>query len=233
MTTAASRISRPNRKRTPQSDWSQAYQNHIDSPEWAVIRDQVRQRSCGLCEQCKEKPARHVHHLTYKRLGAEPLDDLLHLCLDCHQKRHPHKLIDGAKPLAPPPQPRINCAKCGEPRHRSRLVSARGTYICKNPKVCAAAQEGIKLRKPSHERGRCEVCGTSRRVGKLKTVLGVTTCKRADKCAEAVARSATYRNAAAVARDREAMKVSRRLDGLPENFSALPHAKPAFPTVTW
>jgi hypothetical protein len=30
-----------------------------------------------------------VHHLSYAHLGAEPLDELLGLCGDCHVARHP------------------------------------------------------------------------------------------------------------------------------------------------
>jgi hypothetical protein len=139
-TSAAGKTSRPQR-RAPIADWRESYQAHLESPEWASIRDAVRQRSGGLCEQCKEKPARHVHHLTYKRLGAEPLDDLLHLCLDCHQVRHPHRKIEGANPLPPPPEKKVKCYLCGQLRNRGALV-VRGKWLfCKNTKRCKAARQ--------------------------------------------------------------------------------------------
>lgn len=51
-------------------------------------------KRCGTrCEDCKAKLVTgyfHVHHETYVRFGNELPEDLLVLCLNCHEKRHPH-----------------------------------------------------------------------------------------------------------------------------------------------
>lgn len=55
------------------------------SREWAEKRNKVRDRSRGICERCDHHHASHVHHLTYRRLYDEPLEDLQHLCAGCHE----------------------------------------------------------------------------------------------------------------------------------------------------
>jgi hypothetical protein len=46
----------------------------------------------GVCEDCRGRTAREVHHLTYSSLGHEPDGDLLALCHACHRLRHGHGL---------------------------------------------------------------------------------------------------------------------------------------------
>lgn len=74
--------------------WWEKYRRHLESPEWAEKRRQVRERSGGRCEisGCKRK-ARHCHHLTYARLGRERLEDLIDLCDLHHQQEHPHRKL--------------------------------------------------------------------------------------------------------------------------------------------
>src|SRR3974390_939617 len=54
-------------------------------------RKAVEKRSHGICEECREFPAVHMHHLTYRRLDNERAEDLLHLCVYCHASHHPDK----------------------------------------------------------------------------------------------------------------------------------------------
>ena len=71
------------------------YKQYLASREWAVLKRQVRERSGGRCERHKasECPwtfrfiheATAVHHLTYERVGKEALEDLQHVCRDCHE----------------------------------------------------------------------------------------------------------------------------------------------------
>jgi hypothetical protein len=61
------------------------YQRYLASREWAVLKEQVRQRSRGLCERCARRPYEQTHHVTYERIGAEHLDDLLGVCGLCHE----------------------------------------------------------------------------------------------------------------------------------------------------
>ena len=60
------------------------YHEYLASREWAQIKKTVTERSGGLCERCKARPAASVHHKTYEHLGAERLEDILHLCEPCH-----------------------------------------------------------------------------------------------------------------------------------------------------
>ncbi len=75
------------RATTPQGFW-QRYDAYINSPRWRVVREKVMRRAGGVCEGCAEHPAEHVHHLTYDRLGAEMLFDLVAVCRACHGRIH-------------------------------------------------------------------------------------------------------------------------------------------------
>lgn len=68
--------------------WRERYETYLASPEWQVKRAQVMHRCKGICENCGEATARTVHHLSYKRLGNEPLVDLLACCQECHDNYH-------------------------------------------------------------------------------------------------------------------------------------------------
>lgn len=61
------------------------FKRYLASREWALMKRAVRDRSGGVCERCHFRPAADVHHLTYERVGAEYLTDLLHLCKPCHR----------------------------------------------------------------------------------------------------------------------------------------------------
>lgn len=67
-------------------EWRRRYVEHIRSPKWRKLRQQILARCSGLCERCGKIPKRfEVHHLTYDRLGDERLTDLIALCNDpCH-----------------------------------------------------------------------------------------------------------------------------------------------------
>lgn len=73
--------------------WRAAYTAYLQTPEWFAKRQAVFERTNGLCEGCRRKPAVHAHHLTYERLGDELLFDLVAVCRACHQKAHPNKTI--------------------------------------------------------------------------------------------------------------------------------------------
>lgn len=70
------------------NDRADEYRRYLESPEWAEKRSAVRMRALGRCEFCGSAMA-HVHHVRYpKRLGNEPLTDLLAVCEGCHAKSH-------------------------------------------------------------------------------------------------------------------------------------------------
>jgi hypothetical protein len=87
---------------------SEEYQRYLASRAWGLLKTQVRSRSGGWCEQCRERGlwnrGTSVHHLSYARVFKERLDDLVHLCEQCHRyesgKSDYPALVDGANPKA-------------------------------------------------------------------------------------------------------------------------------------
>jgi 5-methylcytosine-specific restriction endonuclease McrA len=68
------------------------YKEYIQSPEWQETRTRffnsgIRSEYCMACGLPRE-PGFHVHHRTYRRLGAEYLRDLILLCPRCHSDLH-------------------------------------------------------------------------------------------------------------------------------------------------
>lgn len=64
------------------------YRNYLLSDAWKKKRTQVRDRARGVCEECKYNDGSDAHHLTYQRIFAESLVDLVWLCRACHTKHH-------------------------------------------------------------------------------------------------------------------------------------------------
>lgn len=71
--------------------WWEWYNRYLASPQWQEKRRKVLGRCKGICEGCGKRPAHHIHHLTYDRVGDEMLFDLVAVCLDCHRRIHPDK----------------------------------------------------------------------------------------------------------------------------------------------
>lgn len=64
--------------------------------KWRVMRQYVYKRDNGRCLYCDnpvELYACHIHHiLELSRGGTNHPTNLKTLCIDCHEKRHPHML---------------------------------------------------------------------------------------------------------------------------------------------
>jgi len=60
------------------------YQEYLASREWAEKKEAVKKRAAGICERCHGWDINATHHLTYKNVGNEPLEDLLGVCGPCH-----------------------------------------------------------------------------------------------------------------------------------------------------
>lgn len=60
------------------------YLARLKHPSWRKLRREVMIRDNFMCRLCGEE-ATEVHHLTYRRLGHEPLEDLIAVCRDCNQ----------------------------------------------------------------------------------------------------------------------------------------------------
>lgn len=77
-----------------------SYYSYLHSEKWRKKRNLVYERAMrnasssntfGICEWCKLEPTTdclQVHHLTYKRLYNERLEDLVLLCPVCHTSAH-------------------------------------------------------------------------------------------------------------------------------------------------
>lgn len=61
---------------------------YLQSAEWKALKQQRLALANNACEHCGCKSNLHLHHVTYKRLGAEELSDLRIVCFSCHNKIH-------------------------------------------------------------------------------------------------------------------------------------------------
>ena len=67
------------------------YEEYLDTKEWKALRQKVIKRDRNMCAQCGEKFASkelHVHHITYKRLKREHMEDLVSVCEFHHELIH-------------------------------------------------------------------------------------------------------------------------------------------------
>jgi len=82
------------------------YETYIASDEWKAKRAIIMKRADGWCEGCGKRRAAQVHHKTYRHLFKEQPEDLIALCVPCHQKKHPDKfkLLGRPSPLGPVPR---------------------------------------------------------------------------------------------------------------------------------
>lgn len=66
--------------------WWDRYREHLQSPHWAGIRTRRLALDDEQCAGCGATESLQVHHLTYERMGAELLSDLVTLCASCHDQ---------------------------------------------------------------------------------------------------------------------------------------------------
>lgn len=64
------------------------YIMYLQSEQWKSKRLLALERDKWICQSCKHSIATEVHHLTYKNLGNEDLDDLISYCKKCHLSKH-------------------------------------------------------------------------------------------------------------------------------------------------
>lgn len=64
------------------------YNKYLQSETWKIKKQAVLNRDSYQCQMCGRIHSLHVHHITYKNLGKEPLSDLVTLCSFCHKKVH-------------------------------------------------------------------------------------------------------------------------------------------------
>lgn len=64
------------------------YSQYLKSRAWKNKRQRVIARAKGICEECRVNKIAQVHHLTYKHIGDEQLNELMGLCKECHEAKH-------------------------------------------------------------------------------------------------------------------------------------------------
>ena len=64
------------------------YHTYLLSDKWKAVRIKKLNKCNNRCEGCQSKEKLHIHHLTYRRIFDEHLDDLMVLCDECHIKAH-------------------------------------------------------------------------------------------------------------------------------------------------
>ncbi len=76
---------------------SKEYENYMKSDEWKAKREERLQLDDNKCVMCGRPnglqkdgvtPILQVHHIHYKTLGAENMEDLCSLCPTCHKRIH-------------------------------------------------------------------------------------------------------------------------------------------------
>jgi len=64
------------------------YREYLASPHWEHTKFLKLKASNYKCHICREEDNLEIHHLHYKSLGKEHMDDLLTLCTNCHIYAH-------------------------------------------------------------------------------------------------------------------------------------------------
>jgi len=67
---------------------SPQYTAYMASPAWAAFRIAYYRTHARACAACCATRYVELHHVTYERLGAERADDVVPLCLSCHEHVH-------------------------------------------------------------------------------------------------------------------------------------------------
>ena len=86
------------------------YEEYLRHPIFRAVCREVAKRSGGLCEEseCRNK-AIDMHHVRYCKWGEfDTADNLLHLCRECHERRH-------------------RCSKCGGFMKSDSIKAGRST----------------------------------------------------------------------------------------------------------
>ena len=61
-----------------------AYRQYLKSARWRQKREARKSQDGYRCVRCGSDERLEVHHISYQRLGWEPLSDLRTLCHECH-----------------------------------------------------------------------------------------------------------------------------------------------------
>ncbi len=63
------------------------YNDYLKSSEWKELKELVLKKNNYKCAKCNNT-AYTAHHKIYRRWGRENIQDLIPICISCHQKLH-------------------------------------------------------------------------------------------------------------------------------------------------
>lgn len=75
------------RREAKKSVFTEWYNKYLESGAWRELRQTILERDKYKCVLCKGD-AQQVHHISYERAGYEQPEDLISICLECHQSVH-------------------------------------------------------------------------------------------------------------------------------------------------
>lgn len=64
------------------------YKSYLKSKEWFSVRESLFLIRGKRCERCLSTENIQVHHIHYRNIFREKLEDLMVVCKDCHRKIH-------------------------------------------------------------------------------------------------------------------------------------------------
>lgn len=64
------------------------YRAYLKSAHWQNVKNRYYKTHEYICVRCGWRKGLQLHHLTYKRVGREKMDDLIYLCRRCHMAEH-------------------------------------------------------------------------------------------------------------------------------------------------
>lgn len=71
---------------------NEQYNSFINSSDWKNKRNEIIMEKGLVCEECGNETENHklnLHHSNYdQELGTEIKEDLILLCVDCHNRMH-------------------------------------------------------------------------------------------------------------------------------------------------
>ena len=79
---------------------SKLYSEYMKSERWQKVRARRIFKDRGMCFVCGSRHNLEVHHLHYRRLGREKLEDLITLCKTHHRMYHEIQKLSKLSKLA-------------------------------------------------------------------------------------------------------------------------------------
>ncbi len=67
-------------------NWYKEY--YLTSEHWTNLRREKLEATNYTCEQCGTSKNLQIHHLHYRSLWYESLEELKTLCKNCHEREH-------------------------------------------------------------------------------------------------------------------------------------------------